>query len=475
MGVALYRKYRSSKLEDIIGQDHITTTVKNMVDSGNIPHAFLLTGPRGVGKTSVARLIACMVNKVDYKDLDSQVDIIEIDAASNRKIDEIREIREQVNIVPTSLKYKVYIIDEVHMLTREAFNALLKTLEEPPEHVIFILATTEFHKLPPTIISRCIRFAFKPISIEDISKHLVSIAKKEKIDIDNDAIETIAIHSEGSFRDGITLLENFRTFNAKVTKEDVELNLGVASQSIVNEVISAINSSNKKQVYKLVDDLQYSGVNYSLLAKDLSVRFRDSLINDDNIVPNDKIIELLDGLLDVQASSQPKQKLVITLLSAVTDKPTQPKESAVTEETVEEPTSQPKEPEQQPEPDPEIAPQPEPEVAAKKETTESTTENIDDLWLKTLETLKVEQNTIYAISRMGKISSFVDDNLTIEFKFPFHAKRMSDDRNKKLIEKYLSDSSGKPIKILFSVAGEQPEDKNIQNISNIFGPAEVLE
>lgn len=472
MGVALYRKYRSSKLEDIIGQDHITTTVNNMVGSGNIPHAFLLTGPRGVGKTSVARLIACMVNKVDYKDLDSQVDIIEIDAASNRKIDEIREIREQVNIVPTSLKYKVYIIDEVHMLTREAFNALLKTLEEPPEHVIFILATTEFHKLPPTIISRCIRFAFKPISVEDISNHLISIAKKEKIDIDEGAVETIAIHSEGSFRDGITLLENFRTFNTKVTKEDVELNLGVASQSIVDEIISAINSSNKKQVYKLVDDLQYSGVNYSLLAKDLSAKFRDTLINGDNIVPNDKIIELLDGLLEVQASSQPKQKLVITLLSAVTDKSVKPNEPAISEEPVEEPTPQ---PQQLKEPEPIIEPQPKPEQTVAKEPVSTKTDNIDDLWLKTLETLKVEQNTIYAISRMGKISSFVDDNLTIEFKFPFHAKRMSDERNKKMIEKYLSDSSGKPIKILFSVAGEQPEDKNIQNISNIFGPAEVLE
>ncbi|MEK9196377.1 MAG: DNA polymerase III subunit gamma/tau [Patescibacteria group bacterium] len=475
MGVALYRKYRSSKLEDVIGQDHITSTVNNMVASGNIPHAFLLTGPRGVGKTSVARLIACMVNDVKYEDLDSQIDIIEIDAASNRKIDEIREIREQVNIVPTSLKYKVYIIDEVHMLTREAFNALLKTLEEPPEHVIFILATTEFHKLPPTIISRCIRFAFKPISVDDISKHLLAIAKKEKIDIENDAIEAIAIHSEGSFRDGITLLENFRTFNAKVSEEDVEINLGVASQSVVDEIVSAIKNSDKQQIYKLVDGLQYSGVNYSLLAKDLSARFRDSLINDDNIVPNDKIIELLDGLLEVQASSQPKQKLVITLLGSVTDK-TPPQINETPEAVEQEPkVNIEPEPVRKPvEPVPEIQSEPEKEIMPQSPV-KGNTGSIDELWLKTLETLKVEQNTIYAISRMGKIASFTDDKLTIEFKFPFHAKRMSDDRNKQMIEKYLSNSSGKSIKILFSVAGEPTEEKHIQNISNIFGPSEVLE
>ena len=163
MGKALYRKYRSKSLDQIVGQSHITTTLANSLKSGSISHAYLFTGPRGTGKTSIARILAHEVNGLPYDDDANHLDIIEIDAASNRRIDEIRELRERVHSAPTSAKYKVYIIDEVHMLTKEAFNALLKTLEEPPAHVIFILATTEAHKLPETIISRTQRLTFKPV------------------------------------------------------------------------------------------------------------------------------------------------------------------------------------------------------------------------------------------------------------------------------------------------------------------------
>jgi DNA polymerase-3 subunit gamma/tau len=154
MGQALYRKYRSKTLSEVIGQEHITATLANALKTGKISHAYLFTGPRGVGKTSIARILAHEINQLPYTDDSMHLDIIEIDAASNRRIDEIRDLRDKVNIAPTSAKFKVYIIDEVHMLTKEAFNALLKTLEEPPKHVVFILATTEIHKLPETIISR---------------------------------------------------------------------------------------------------------------------------------------------------------------------------------------------------------------------------------------------------------------------------------------------------------------------------------
>ncbi|MEN9380090.1 MAG: hypothetical protein RJB15_1786, partial [Pseudomonadota bacterium] len=163
MGQALYRKYRSRSLDEIVGQDHVTSTLKQAIKQGRISHAYLLTGPRGVGKTSIARILAHEINELPYEDDSTHIDIIEIDAASNRRIDEIRELRDKVNIAPTSAKYKVYIIDEVHMLTKEAFNALLKTLEEPPAHVVFILATTDAHKLPETIVSRTQRFSFKPV------------------------------------------------------------------------------------------------------------------------------------------------------------------------------------------------------------------------------------------------------------------------------------------------------------------------
>src|SRR6185437_2730984 len=207
MGQALYRKYRSKKLSEVIGQEHITSTLEHALKTGKISHAYLFTGPRGVGKTSIARILAHEINQLPYTDDSVHLDIIEIDAASNRRIDEIRDLRDKVNIAPAAAKYKVYIIDEVHMLTREAFNALLKTLEEPPAHCIFILATTEAHKLHETIISRTQRHEFKPVNKVQMSEHLSDIAKKEKIEISREALNLIAQHGSGSFRDSISLLD----------------------------------------------------------------------------------------------------------------------------------------------------------------------------------------------------------------------------------------------------------------------------
>src|SRR5581483_4565455 len=198
MGQALYRKYRSKSFSEVVGQKHITTTLEKAIKTGRISHAYLFTGPRGVGKTSVARILAHEVNSLKYTEAEIHLDIIEIDAASNRRIEEIRDLREKVHIAPTSSKYKVYIIDEVHMLTREAFNALLKTLEEPPQHCIFILATTEVHKVPETIVSRTQRFNFSPVSSNDIQSHLAKIASHENITIDEPALRLLAEHGSGS-------------------------------------------------------------------------------------------------------------------------------------------------------------------------------------------------------------------------------------------------------------------------------------
>ncbi|HEY5549657.1 MAG TPA: DNA polymerase III subunit gamma/tau, partial [Candidatus Saccharimonadales bacterium] len=229
MGQALYRKYRPRKFSEAVGQEAITKTLGEAVKSGRISHAYLFAGPRGVGKTSIARILAHQVNQLPYARDNFHLDIIEIDAASNRRIDEIRDLREKVHITPTSAKYKVYIIDEVHMLTKEAFNALLKTLEEPPAHCIFILATTEAHKLPETIISRTQRFNFKPITKNAAKDRLQEIAKQEKIQIGSEAIELLAEFGEGSLRDIIGLLDQLSAIGHKITEKDIRDLIGIPS------------------------------------------------------------------------------------------------------------------------------------------------------------------------------------------------------------------------------------------------------
>src|SRR6266403_3541450 len=209
---ALYRKYRSANFDEVIGQDHVVKTLITAIANGRLSHAYLFTGPRGVGKTSAARLLARALNCTGSPKpcnqcancraaINSSLDVVEIDAASNRSIDSVRDLREKISLAPTAGQYKIYIIDEVHMLTAEAFNALLKTLEEPPAHAVFILATTEAHKLPETIISRTQRFNFRPASLGDLTSHLSKIAQAENIAVEPEALTVIAAASRGGFRD----------------------------------------------------------------------------------------------------------------------------------------------------------------------------------------------------------------------------------------------------------------------------------
>jgi len=310
---ALYRKYRSKSLDEVVGQNHITDILMRAIKAGRISHAYLLTGPRGVGKTSVARILAHEINHLPYSDDSTHLDIIEIDAASNNGVEDVRDLREKVQIAPVSATKKVYIIDEVHMLSKAAFNALLKTLEEPPEHIVFILATTDADKLPATIISRTQRYSFRAISDADAVKHLRHIADEEKIIIDDASLALIAQRGDGSFRDSISLLDQLASLTDDkkgITPDLIEATLGLAPATIVNDIIAAVEGHDVTKVAGLLERTTADGISPVTLTDQLTHTIRDHVARKPHLLP------LLDALLDVTRSSQPQLKLLATLGSA---------------------------------------------------------------------------------------------------------------------------------------------------------------
>ena len=316
---ALYRKYRPDSFDDFIDQDNIKKILINSIKNNKVSHAYLFSGPRGIGKTSMAKIFAKAINCDHFLDNDdvcnkcnncidannNSVDIIEIDAASNNGVDQIRDLKSKISIVPSNLKYKVYIIDEVHMLTNSAFNALLKTLEEPPSYVVFILATTEFYEVPETIVSRCQCFNFNRISIESLINRLKFISKNEKIDITDDAIMEIAHYSNGGLRDAISMLDKLRSFSNEKITVDIFKNInGMISQEDILMFYDDLFSKNIVNILKMIDKVSNQGYDFKNFIERIMILTRDKIV--DYFIKNDRIagdinknIDLISVLNDI--------------------------------------------------------------------------------------------------------------------------------------------------------------------------------
>ncbi len=315
---ALYRKYRPNDFNEVYGQDVVKKTIINEINNNKISHAYLFCGPRGTGKTSVAKLIAKLINCTNVKNgvacnkcesceqinNNSNLDIVEIDAASNNGVDEIRELKDKVKFMPTISKYKVYIIDEVHMLSTGAFNALLKTLEEPPQHVVFILATTEVQKIPVTIISRCQRFDFKKISSTKIYERLKYIVDTEKIKINDDALKEISNLTDGGLRDAIGLLDKLISYtDDEITTDIVHTVNYTVTKNDLDNIIKCINDNDVERYISIINELDEQGKDLNKFVDELIIRLRDILIEKEEKIniTEEKIIEYISYFNDLSA------------------------------------------------------------------------------------------------------------------------------------------------------------------------------
>lgn len=479
MGKALYREYRPKKLSEVVGQEHITTTLSNALEKGAIAHAYMFTGPRGVGKTSIARILAHEINELDYQDDSTHLDIIEIDAASNRRIDEIRDLREKVHIAPTSAKYKVYIIDEVHMLTREAFNALLKTLEEPPEHVVFILATTEAHKVPDTIVSRTQRFTFKPIDNADAVTHLRAIADKEKLKITDEALSLLAEHGKGSFRDSISMLDQIAGFGHDTITADVLRDLiGIPNETLLNDVIDAVSAADTDKLFSSTLSLRTQGAHPSLIAQSLIKNLRDHIAEKRLVLSHTQTVHIMKNLLPLTGGYSSYEAIEIVLLDAI-ELPSSESGEAQTKAASEKSNIE----------------------KSKKEATDALLEhkaihsaeelpNVGQVkqnskdWPAVLDALKGHHNTLYGVLRMAK-ASVGEGRLDLAFQFSFHHKQATQAKHMQVLRETAESILGSPLEIVMIVSSDAHNETkstpidaptvDLQSVSNIFGGAELLE
>lgn len=477
MSQALYRKYRSRSLDEVLGQDHVTSILRRALEQGKIAHAYLLTGPRGVGKTSVARILAHEINHLPYNDDASNLDIIEIDAASNNGVDDIRALREKAQVAPVSAPKKVYIIDEVHMLSKSAFNALLKTLEEPPEHVVFILATTDADRLPATILSRVQQFFFRPIPTEIMTRQLMNIAKKEGFAIEEDAARLIAERSRGGFRDGISMLDQLSilaTSDQPLTANMVTEYLGLSDATMLGNLLDSYPSNDNEKVLNIFQELENSGANSVIVSHQLLSIARNRLRKNPNL------IGLVQQLIEVDRHPHPDLKLLTIFMnsnSQLTEKPVATKKDttqAAPQKPAEKLTpikpAEPAKPTEKLIKKEEKPAEPAKKPAAKPKKTDAP---LELNWEKVIERAKEKSLGLASLLQKSQWS-FDGEKLTIYAGSAFYKKKLDDAKNKPLISEIISEETEMDLEI--DIIGEKkpPEDEKLAEIAELMGGGEEV-
>jgi len=483
MSQALYRKYRSRSLDEVLGQDHVTNILRRALEQGKIAHAYLLTGPRGVGKTSVARILAHEINQLPYDEEASHLDIIEIDAASNNGVDDIRALREKAQVAPVSAPKKIYIIDEVHMLSKPAFNALLKTLEEPPAHVVFILATTDADKLPATILSRVQQFFFHPISVDVMARQLMAIAEKEGFVIEADAARLIAERSRGGFRDGISMLDQLSilaTPDQPLTVAMVTEYLGLSDAATLEKLLDLYQSEDSADILRILQELEQSGISPTVVSHQLLSIARARLRT------NPSLVELIQQLIEVDRHPHPDLKL-LTIFMQHHAQPVRPKKTVAqavtaTPTVISTPVKPASSAEKSPKSQSTKSTEPVKKTSeskdtkpAKKSSTKprksSTPLELD--WHRVIEQAKEKSVGLSSLLQKSQWA-FDGDKLTIFAGSAFYKKKLDDAKNRPLLAEIITAETGMELEV--DIIGEKkpPEDEKLAEIAAMMGGGEEV-